>query len=187
MKKRLSLGLLTLALLMIFLGTGCENKKTENDPNKPPLTPNQQKETVNEEITLYFGDDQATYLIPEQRTVQVEKNANNEKLVTVIINELIAGPKDQSLRPTLPPETRLLSVEISNKVATLNFKEEIRTKHWGGSAGETMTITSIVNSVTELGNIDKIQILIEGEVQDSLIGHWYIGEPIERSEEIIKK
>ncbi|NLB88106.1 MAG: GerMN domain-containing protein, partial [Syntrophomonadaceae bacterium] len=165
----------------------CEKNKAENNPNKPPLTPTQQKETVNEEITLYFGDDQAEYLIPEQRIVQVEKNASDEKLVKVIIDELIAGPKDQSLRPTIPPEPRLLSVEINNKIATLNFKEEIRTKHWGGSAGETMTITSIVNTVTELNSIEKVQILIEGEVQDSLIGHWYIGEPIERSEEIIKR
>lgn len=173
--------------LMILLATGCANNKTDNNSNKPPLTPTQQKETVTEEITLYFGDDQAEYLIPEHRTVQVEKNASSEKLVQVIVNELIAGPKDESLRPTIPPETRLLSVEINNNTAKLNFKEEIRTKHWGGSAGETMTITSIVNTVTELNNIDKVQILIEGEIQDTLIGHWYIGEPIERNEEIIKK
>lgn len=187
MKKRLIIVMLTLALLMTVLGAGCQNRTSDNDVTKPPLTPNQPKETVSEEITLYFGDDQAMYLIPEKRTVQVDKNASAAKLIGVIINELIAGPKDENLRPTIPAETRLLSVEIKDKVANINFTEEIRTKHWGGSAGETMTITSIVNSVTELDNIDKVQILIEGELQDSLIGHWYIGEPIERSEEVIKK
>ena len=188
MRKKLIITLVALSLLMLAVwGAGCDRKNTENDVNRPPLLPSQEKDMVNTEITLYFGDDQAMYLIPEKRVVSVEEKAKDEKLIAVIVNELIAGPKDQNLRPTIPPETKLLSVEINNKVANINFTEEIRTKHWGGSSGETMTITSLVNSVTELGNIEKVQFLIEGEIPDSLIGHWYTGEPIERNTEIIKK
>lgn len=186
-KKGIISLLVTGILLLIVLVSGCSSSQDSDQSSNNPPSPSQDETTFRtQEIVLYFGDDQAMYLVPEKRTIKVPETA--DKLPTgAIINELIEGPNDESLRPTIPKETKLLSVKIEDKTAYVDFSEEIRTKHWGGSAGETMTITSIVNSLTELDGIDKVQILIAGEKQDSLVGHWYIGDPIERMDDIIKK
>ncbi|MGR6835291.1 GerMN domain-containing protein [Syntrophomonas erecta] len=186
--KRLSTILPLVILILLLLVSGCTpTSKKSNDPDQPPLNPaDNQKEKVSQEVTLYFGDDQAMYLVPEKRVVQIDSSKKEALLATEIVKELINGPRNNNLRPTIPPEAKLLSLEIKDGTAYVDFTEEIRTKHWGGSAGETMTITSLVNSLTELKGINRVQILINGKKQDSLVGHWYIGEPIERNGDIIK-
>lgn len=52
-------------------------------------------------------------------------------------------------------------------------------KHTGGSVGEWFTIYSIVNSLTELDNIKKVQFLIEGEKQQDFKGHMDFSKPFE--------
>lgn len=147
---------------------------------------NQDQETSQQEVVLYFADDQAMYLQAEKRTITVDADSSSLPLKE-IINELIKGPQDQSLSATIPAETKLLSAEVKDSVAYIDFSEEIRTKHWGGSAGETMTIMSLVNTLTEYEAIQGVQILIKGEKQDSLAGHWSIDKPIERDESLIKR
>lgn len=184
LRKRLNYSLILITILALaLLGIGCNKTPQQNDDNKPPI----EDELVDTEITLYFSDDQAMYLVPETRIVQVEENITNEKLITTIVEELIKGPENQTLIPTIPPETKLLAVETDKELAKINFSTEIQTKHWGGSTGESMTVNSLVNTVTEVGNIEKVLILVEGEVQDTLIGHLYTKEPFERDERVIKK
>lgn len=179
MKKTVSLMLITVLLVSVSLIAGCNltNNKPTNTSPEPKLTEH--------EVVLYFSDDQAMSLLPEKRTIKIESPVNTETLAQEIVKQLIAGPESENLNPTLPAETKLLSAEIKDHIAYLDFSEEIRTNHIGGSTGETMTIMSIVNSLTELEDIDKVQFLIAGEKQDSLVGHWYIGEPIERDEEVL--
>jgi len=45
----------------------------------------------------------------------------------------------------------------------------------------------LTGHLTELDSIDEIQILIEGEKQETLAGHWDISKPITRDEKIIQK
>lgn len=171
-------GVLALAvgfLLMTTLAVGC-SKASESKPgqaqDKPPISsqPAESKVTV----TLYFSDDQAMYLVPEQREV----TKRGETLEEVIIAELINGPVEAGLGRTIPKEAKLLSVSVVDNVAYVNFSKEFRTKHWGGSTGETHTIYSVVNSLTQLDGIDKVQFLLEGDNMDTLAGHIETSEPI---------
>ncbi|HZK44206.1 MAG TPA: GerMN domain-containing protein [Syntrophomonadaceae bacterium] len=184
MNKRIIISMLTVILFMTTFITGCQ--KTLIEAETPPPTP-PKDEIVQKEITLYFSDDQAEYLIPEKRVIDLEANAGDEKLITSIIEELIMGPSNEDLFLTIPENTKVISVEISDEIAIVDFSKEIKTEHWGGSTGENMTLTSLVNTVTELDKIKKVMILIEGEKQDSLAGHISIEEPLERQEEMIKK
>ncbi|MGI6452125.1 MAG: GerMN domain-containing protein [Syntrophomonadaceae bacterium] len=183
--KKLIYILFCLIIWTCLFGTGCQGNTSSSE--NPPLTPDKnEQEMIKQEVVLYFGDDQAMYLIPEKRTISHKKDATTADIAALILKEIVAGPQSETLRRTIPPEARLLNVKVEGKIAYADFTKEIITMHWGGSAGETMTITSIVNSLTELPEIDKVQILIEGEAQDSLVGHWYIREPIERNESIIQ-
>lgn len=174
--KRNFLFLICFIVLTAFVWSGCD---ASADPGDKPdnTTPAMQKE-----VTLYFANSSAEGLVAEKRTVEVKDDAD---LPAILVEELIAGPKSQDLSPTIPPETQLRSVEVTDKVAAVDFSGEIITKHWGGSAGETMTILSVVDTLTELDNIDKVQFMVDGQKVDSLLGHWDTSMPLERDERII--
>lgn len=178
MKNRYTIILaLIVALLLPLTLTGCAKK----EPVKP------QTVIVKKPVTLYFGDSQAEYVAAEKRTVEVKEPVTTEKLAEAIVQALISGPQTKGLYATLPPETRLLSVKIKDSTAYVDFSQELISKHWGGSAGETMTIYSVVSSLTELKEIKKVQFLVEGKKQDSLLGHWDTSSPIAKNNDMIKQ
>lgn len=134
-------------------------------------------------IVLYFADKDAMYLVPELREVALSEG---ESIESVIIRELKKGPASAELGKILPAEAKLLSAETKDGVCFLNFSQEFITKHWGGSTGERFTIYSIVNSLTEFPEIQKVQFLIEGKKADTFI-HMVFNEPFVRNDEIMKK
>lgn len=135
-------------------------------------------------VTIYFSNKGAEYLIPENRQVLIK---NNEPIEKYIMQELIKGPKSSELSATVPPETKILSIETKEGICFVNLSNDFRVQHNGGSTGEIMTIYSIVNSLTELDFIDKVQFLIEGQKAETFKGHMIFNEPFERYPEIIKK
>ncbi|UKI38070.1 MAG: GerMN domain-containing protein [Clostridiales bacterium] len=103
-----------------------------------------------------------------------------------VITELMKGPTDKSLRSTIPDGTKLLSVETKDGICFVNFSQEFVSKHSGGSAGEYMTVYSIVNSLTELEHIQKVQFLVDGNKLE-VFKHMVFNEPFERDASIISK
>lgn len=133
-------------------------------------------------VKLYFSDKEAMYFVKENRKINVPTGESVEKL---IVSELIKGPvKDKAVK-TIPAETKIRSVETKEGVCFVNLSNEFVTKHSGGSAAEYMTIYSIVNSLTELSHIEKVQFLIEGEKKDVFI-HFTFNEPFMRDEAMIR-
>ncbi|MDP3058001.1 MAG: GerMN domain-containing protein, partial [bacterium] len=128
------------------------------------------------ELSLYFGNSKADGLVLEKRSV-VSLSPNLERL---IIKEIVKGPNSSNGRATVPAPTKLLSVKVEGGVATTDFSKEIVTMHSGGSAGEAMTILSIVYSLTELPHINKVQLMLEGKVEGAMFGHGITNVPIGR-------
>ena len=134
-------------------------------------------------VTLYFPDEQAMYVMPEQRKVP-----KNESFEQAIVKELMKGPETPGLtKLTVPEEAKLLSVEVKDKIAYVNFSRELTEKHMGGTTGEEMTIIPIVNTLTELPEVNKVQFLVEGKKRKTLAGHIIFDEPFKRREDRIKE
>lgn len=133
-------------------------------------------------ITLYFADKNSEYLNHEVRKISISPK---ETLEMRIMKELIKGPESDKMVKTVPPETKIMSVETKEGVCFVNLSQDFVTKHPGGTAGETMTVYSIVNSLTELDYIDKVQFLIEGQKMEVFI-NMIFNEPFERDESLIK-
>lgn len=133
-------------------------------------------------VKLYFSDNEAMYFVKENRKINVPTGESAEKL---IVAELIKGPTKEKAIKSIPTETKIRSVETKDGICFVNLSNEFITKHSGGSSAEYMTIYSIVNSLTELSHIDKVQFLIEGEKKDTLV-HFTLNEPFERDEAMIK-
>jgi germination protein M len=127
-------------------------------------------------VTLYFGNDQATAVVAETRTVSIPPGAAREDILRIVLEELIKGPQRQELFRTIPAEVKVRSVNIDGKTVSVDFSEEMHTRHWGGAAGESMTINSIVNTLTEFEGIELVKMTVAGEPMN--IEHAILEDPL---------
>lgn len=111
-------------------------------------------------VALYFQKKEGNMLKKEVRSIRVN---DQQPLAQYIINELIKGPKTDDLSPTLSKETVLLSVQTSNNICFVNFKSDFLDKNSGKAEEEKTAVYSIVDSLTELDNIERVQFLIDGK------------------------
>lgn len=132
-------------------------------------------------VKLYFSDNQAEKLVAETRSVTVSEN----NLKKTIVQELIKGPTGSNAIKTVPAEAKVLSVETQEGICFVNLSSEFVSKAPGGSAAEQLTVFSIVNSLTELDDVDQVQFLVEGKKLD-VYKHMAFDQPFVRNESIIE-
>jgi germination protein M len=135
------------------------------------------------EITLYFADSQAMYMVPEKRTVFLKKDIKDDEFYRIVLEELIKGPSSENLYRTIPEEVKVEYVELDGDVLKVDFSEEMHSKHWGGAAGESMTINSIADTMTEFEAIKGVMPTVDGGPLS--IEHMVVEEPLTRNESII--
>ena len=131
-------------------------------------------------VRLYFGADDDK-LISEDRTV---KMTDQQPIEQYIINELIKGPKAEGTAPLLSKKTVLMSVNVEGNNCFLNFKSGFLTENDGSPEHERLVIYSIVNSLTELESIARVQFLMDGKRVESF-GSVRIKDYISRDETLI--
>jgi spore germination protein GerM len=124
------------------------------------------------EAAVYFSDAQAMYLVAEQRIV------DSGRLYAALMDELIKGPSSSALWPTIPPGTRVLDVHRSEAEVIVNLSAEFISGHWGGSAGETLTVYSIVHTFSALEGVESVRILVEGKPVETLAGHLFLDQSL---------
>ncbi|MCI8484268.1 MAG: GerMN domain-containing protein [Lachnospiraceae bacterium] len=109
-------------------------------------------------ITLYFSNKEGTGLIPEVQEVHYSSNISLEKLV---MEQLLKGPKGKGARSAIPDGTKLVSVSVLDGVGFVNLNEGFLNQNY--EIAEPVVIYSIVNSLAELPNINKVQISVNGD------------------------
>lgn len=114
------------------------------------------------ELTLYFTDTEGEELYAEKREVVHNVNTSLEK---VILEELISGPEDWGLMPTLDPGTKLLNVSVNENVCYLNFDSSFLNNPL--EVKDYIPIYSIVDSLSELSSVSRVQITINGSQEVS--------------------
>jgi len=149
------------------------------EEEKEEIKPVPMEEMV--EVNLYFSDYQAMYLVPEKRKIPVSISLAKQAVI-----EIIKGPENSNLYPTIPKGTQLNELYIADDIAYVDLSEEVSKNHPGGSSAELMTVYSIVNTLTEIPPIKGVQILIAGNERESLVGHIDISKPLLRDEDWIK-
>ena len=133
----------------------------------------------NTTINLYFPDKNGEGLRLEKRTVNVQQTLSLEKTV---VSELIKGPENKGLAPSVPEGTKLLNIETKDNVCYVNFSSEFRSKTSSGSAATTLILYSVVNSLCALKNVSSVQILINGETGVEF-GNFVLDIPYEANQE----
>lgn len=133
-------------------------------------------------VLLYFGEAEAMGVAPEVRWLPADE-VNPGRL----IEELIQGPKDPRLRRSMSASTRVRSVYTVPGRVTVDFDDAIVRDHPGGSAGEIITVYSVVNTLTELPDVTEVAWRINGEEVVTLVGHMDLSRPLPREPEVIVK
>ncbi|HEX2944887.1 MAG TPA: GerMN domain-containing protein [Clostridia bacterium] len=134
-------------------------------------------------VTLYFSDSNAEYIVGEKRDIAVEDGDTVEEAV---LRELFKGPLTENLWDAIPDGTKLLSVSTRDGLCTVNFSREYVDNSPGGTASERMAIMTVVDTLTGLDGIKKVQFLIEGKKRE-IYTHAIFDKPFSRDEAIIAK
>lgn len=132
-------------------------------------------------VTLYFASKEGERLVTERRRTDI----TDSNLETRVVQELISGSKSQNTINLIPADTKVLSVETKEGICFVNLSADFIKKYSGGSGGVLLCIYSVVNSLTELDGIDKVQFLVEGAKSD-LFGEFIFSEPFERDVTLIE-
>ena len=196
-KKKFSLAVfVVLTILLLSLISGCGLTKTKvTDPTNKPVTEStppvgtttegktaaDTKPVPTVKLTLYFPNQDASWLIPVERNASVPE----QEVIKTIFKELASPPPNFS--SSLPKGTTLIEATVKDGIATLNLSKEFQKNFNGGTSAEQMTLFSIVNSLTTLSNVQNVRFLLEGQKQDAILGHMDTSVPIKRNETIIQK
>ena len=112
------------------------------------------------QIRLYFANETGDGLIAINRSLAFNMDISNVSMERLVVEQLIKGPASEDSYPTINPDTKLLGITVKDGVCYLNFNEAILTPV--NNVTSEVTIYSIVNSLVELSNINKVEISIDG-------------------------
>lgn len=112
-------------------------------------------------VKLYFANADGDKLIAAYREKHYFTNTPLERFV---VEELIAGPSGQieGLYPVINPETKIINILTKDGICYVNLDSSFLTVV--NNVSTEVAVYSIVNSLVELDNINKVQILVNGEV-----------------------
>ena len=114
-------------------------------------------------FTLYFTDKTGEHLVAEQRNVYYKRILPRKR---VILEQLAKGPMVKGHYPTIPQETEILGVEVSDDVCYVDFSSAFSDS--GIDIPVNTMIYSVVNSLLDTASADKVQISVEGDTEATL-------------------
>ena len=187
-KSRKKGGIWKIFFPLFIIGIACSIVYLFHQEISDSIKPRFEKRRIlreKKEVALYFSDQEGEHLVGEKREILKREDVAEE--AKDAINGLIKGPRGK-LIPTLPPQTKLLGLELGeNGVAKVNFDKALSKNHPGGSSAEIMTVYSIVNSLTlNFPRIKRVQILIEGKAAETIAGHLSLGQAVPPKPDLIK-
>lgn len=101
--------------------------------------------------------------------------------IRTLLKGLLPSELNKELMTLIPEGSELLSAEVSEGTAFLNFNEAFRFNTLGAE-GTLAQLKQIVYTATEFSTVQRVQILIEGKRSEVLNQEGvYIGVPITRS------
>ncbi len=112
----------------------------------------------NATLTLYFANEDGSGLVKETRDVYYSSNISMEKL---IMEQLLEGPTISGAQSAIPSGTNLVNISVVDGVCYVSLDETFRNQNY--EISEAVVIYSIVDSLSELPTINKVQISVNGD------------------------
>lgn len=187
-KMRYTIGALACAAVLVS-AAGCSDE--QKNVQQPPAAQTEQAKDEKApaqaapkelQVNVYYPKNDGMGLVAASRTVNTEKDDK----YTAAMKSLLSGTKEKDQTNVIPKKAKLRSVAVKDGIATVDFSKELAQNFSGGSTGEEMLVGSIVNTLTEFPEVEKVRILIDGAAVETLSGHMDLSEPLSRMTELLK-
>lgn len=159
--------IIIISIILILTGVGVwyfffYNNQGQTEVNEiipeEEISEEQMRQTI---VSLYFYNETTQNLSSEGRLIDVKELVQDP--YRKLMEHLIEGPQNSGLSKTIPDGTRINRIEVKGDILYLDLSKEFIDNHVGGAEMENATIYSIVNTMTNLTEINGVKILIEGE------------------------
>ncbi|MCI9385611.1 MAG: GerMN domain-containing protein [Lachnospiraceae bacterium] len=146
-----------------------------------------QVETVESKVNLrlYFANESGDGLITVNRELTHNADVSNVPMEKLVVEQLISGPANDKSYPTISPGTKLINSTVKDGVCYLTFDSTLITAV--NNVTTDVTIYSIVNSLVELSNINKVQIAIEGNKDGKFRDKYELSTVFERNLSLVEQ
>lgn len=109
-------------------------------------------------LVLYFANKDGNALVQETKEVHYSSNISMEKLV---MENLLEGPTGKEAQYAIPEGTKLMNVSVVDGVCYVSLDNSFMNQNY--NIEESIVIYSIVNSLSEIATINKVQISVNGD------------------------
>ncbi|WP_025691725.1 GerMN domain-containing protein [Paenibacillus zanthoxyli] len=180
MKKGIHLAILVCAISL--LAVGCGNKHTSSGPVQgsnpastvqPPEANQEEENKQTQEIQVYYVDAQLTQLEKSTKEITFEDNSDKYSKTFAALQS-----KDQTELVSLWNKINLLSTKFDQGMLTLDvhIPDEARL----GAGGELLALDALRETFFQFEEVHSIDLLVDGESPESLMGHAELDHPINR-------
>ena len=159
--------LVLVSIMIVFVSIFTYLVVVNSNPIKSEYVPEEEiadTDLRNTIITLYFESQEDGEMETEARLVDSKDLLNDP--YSYLINLLIEGPKNQGLRKNIPEGTKLNGTYLLGECLTIDLSKEFIKNSKGDSLQKSNIIYALVNTVTELKEVSRVKILIDGEESD---------------------
>ncbi len=132
------------------------------------------------ELKLYFANEAGDKLIPVYRSVVYNSNISMERLA---VEQIISGPNTDICFPTVSPDSKINSINVKDGVCYIDFDQNFLSEPYSVKA--EVALYSVVNTVAELLDVNKVAFSINGEAAFTFMDLAVTG-PFERNLDIIE-
>jgi spore germination protein GerM len=178
---RTTIGLLLVGAMLIGAALGCGAKSksdekavaTDNQAvvsagqSEPQVDASKQKQTIH----VYLTDEDLTVLVDQSR--EIEYDTDQEK-ISAALEALQSQGEGNAV--SLWSKVEVLSSAIKDGAVTINLHLPEGSRL--GAPGEVMAIESLKKTLFQFDDVQSIELLVDGEAVDSLMGHEELPHPI---------
>lgn len=134
-------------------------------------------------LKLYFADKEGDKLRSYEKELVYNSNISMEKLV---VEQMVIGPEsdDGEYAATINPATKVISVTVRDGTCYINLDSSFLNPV--ENISPELTIYSVVNALTELTNVNKVQFSIDGETDVSFMETVSLSGTFEKNYEIME-
>jgi germination protein M len=134
-------------------------------------------EVAKTKVTVYFKDQQGSYLVPT--TVEVDKAPGVAKEA---LDALCSGPaQGVGVIASIPAGVQVRSVNLKADGDCVVDLTGSVSKDQLSPKDEALAVYALVDTLTDFHNVKRVQILVDGQIKDTLAGHIPIDEPMLRN------
>lgn len=153
------IGIILCVLVIITIFSSLKKQETPDNTEITPgeeMTEEQERQTI---ISLYYISLENNALTPEARVIDAKNLLENP--YKTLTEYLIEGPKNDKLQRVLPNGTKVNGATRSGDMVLLDLSQEFIQDQ--SEEAIKMGINSIVNTLTELNDVNSVKVLINGE------------------------